>query len=133
MKNLQRRVTVLAAALSLTAAPSARAYEAIDTIPWPSRGLYPAYPADETRPTGIMLEAGVLRDDNVLRSETTPQSDTITRVGGAVRHEQRIFGRQRLRLDARYAWGLSSLNTDTSANTHTKSRGFTFLAGLRLW
>jgi hypothetical protein len=101
MKNLQRRVTVLAAALSLTAAPSARAYEAIDTIPWPSRGLYPAYPADETRPTGIMLEAGVLRDDNVLRSETTPQSDTITRVGGAVRHEQRIFGRQRLRLDAR--------------------------------
>jgi outer membrane protein with beta-barrel domain len=39
----------------------------------------------------------------------------------------------RLRLDARYAWGLSSLNTDTSENTHTKSRGFTFLAGLRLW
>lgn len=101
MKNLQRRVTVLAAALSLTAAPGARAYEAIDTIPWPSRGLFPAYPADETRPTGVMLEAGVMRDDNVLRSEATPQSDTITRLGGAVRHDQRIFGRQRLRLDAR--------------------------------
>ena len=39
----------------------------------------------------------------------------------------------RLRLDGRYAWGLSSLNTDTSENTHVKSRGFTFLAGLRLW
>ena len=101
MKNLQRRVTVLAAALSLTAAPSARAFEAIDTIPWPSRGLFPAYPADETRPTGVMLEAGVMRDDNVLRTETAAQADTITRVGGAVRHEQRIIGRQRLRLDAR--------------------------------
>jgi hypothetical protein len=101
MKNLQRRVTVLAAALSLTAAPSARAFEAIDTIAWPSRGLFPAYPADEIRPTGIMVEAGVMRDDNVLRTETAPQADTITRVGGAVRHEQRIVGRQRLRLDAR--------------------------------
>jgi len=100
MKNLQRRVTALAAALSL-AAPSAQAFEAIDTIGWPSRGFFPAYPADETRPTGIMLEAGVMRDDNVLRTETNPQSDTITRVGGAFRHEQRIVGRQRFRLDAR--------------------------------
>ncbi|HEY1290661.1 MAG TPA: hypothetical protein VGF58_20190 [Burkholderiales bacterium] len=100
MKNLQRRVTALAAALSL-AAPSARAFDAIDTITWPSRGAFPAYPADETRPTGIMLEAGVMRDDNVLRTETNPQSDTVTRVGGAFRYEQRIVGRQRLRLDAR--------------------------------
>src|SRR6476646_276167 len=101
MKNLQRRVTVLAAALSLTAASNARAFEAVDTIFWPSRGMFPAYPADETRPTGVMLEAGVMRDDNVLRTETAAQADTITRVGGAVRHEQRIIGRQRLRLDAR--------------------------------
>jgi hypothetical protein len=101
MKNLQSRVTALAAALSLTAAPSARAFEAIDTIPWPSHGIFPAYPAEETRPTGIMLEAGAMRDDNVLRTETNPQADTITRVGGAFRHEQRIIGRQRLRLDAR--------------------------------
>jgi len=100
MKNLQRRVTALAAALSL-AAPSARAFDAIDTITWPSRGFFPAYPADETRPTGIMLEAGVMRDDNVLRTETAPQADTVTRVGAAVRHEERIVGRQRLRLDAR--------------------------------
>jgi hypothetical protein len=101
MKNLQRRVTVIAAALSLTAAPSARAFEAIDTIGWPSHGVFPAYPADETRPIGILLEAGVMRDDNVLRAETNPQADTITRVGGAVRYDQRIVGRQRLRLDAR--------------------------------
>src|ERR1044071_2777500 len=100
MKNLQRRVTALAAALSL-AAPRAHAFEATDTMGWPSRGFSPASPADETRPTGIMLEAGVMRDDNVLRTETNPQSDTITRVGGAFRHEQRIVGRQRFRLDAR--------------------------------
>jgi len=101
MKNLQCRVTVIAAALFLTAAPSARAFEAIDTIGWPSRGMFPAYPADETRPTGVLLEAGVMRDDNVLRTETNPQADTVSRVGGAFRHEQRIIGRQRLRLDAR--------------------------------
>lgn len=100
MKNLQRRVTALAAALSL-AAPSARAFDAIDTITWPSRGAFPAYPADEVRPTGVMLEAGVMRDDNVLRTETDAQADTVTRVGGAFRTEQRIVGRQRLRLDAR--------------------------------
>lgn len=101
MQNLQRRVTALAAVLYLGAAPQARAFEAVDTISWPSRGMFPAYPADETRPTGVMLEAGVMRDDNVLRSETAPQADTVTRVGGALRHEQRIIGRQRLRLDAR--------------------------------
>jgi hypothetical protein len=39
----------------------------------------------------------------------------------------------RLRLDGRYTWGLSSLNTDTSENTHLESRAFTFLAGFRLW
>jgi len=39
----------------------------------------------------------------------------------------------RLRLDARYMWGLSTLNTDTSGNTHIKGRAFTFLAGVRLW
>ena len=100
MKNLQRLVTALAAALSL-AAPSARAFDAIDTITWPSRGAFPAYPADEVRPTGVMLEAGVMRDDNVLRTETDAQADTVTRVGGAFRTEQRIVGRQRLRLDAR--------------------------------
>lgn len=126
MKNLQRRVTALAAALSLTAAPSARAFEAVDTIPWPSRGMFPAYPADETRPTGVMLEAGVMRDDNVLRTETAPQADTVTRVGGAVRHEQRIIGRQRLRLDARgdyYKYDRSS-NLDHAAYA---------LAGNWLW
>jgi hypothetical protein len=101
MQNLQRRVTVLAAALALTAAPNARAFEAVDTIPWPSGGGFPAYPADATRPTGVMLEAGVMRDDNVLRTETGAQSDTVARVGGAFRHEQRIFGRQSIRLDAR--------------------------------
>ena len=100
MKNLQRRATALAAVLSLTT-PMAQAFEAIDTINWPSRGFFPAYPPDETRPTGIMLEAGVMRDDNVLRTETNPQADTVARFGGAFRHEQRIVGRQKLRLDAR--------------------------------
>jgi hypothetical protein len=53
MKNLQRRVTALAAAL-LTAGERA-GIRTIDTIPGLPR-MFPAYPADETRPTGVMLK-----------------------------------------------------------------------------
>jgi hypothetical protein len=83
------------------ASPLAFAYEAIDTLPWPSFGIYPAYPREEGRPTDVWLQAGFLRDDNVLRTETGEQSDTILRYGGGIRHEARVVGRQRVRLDAR--------------------------------
>ena len=39
----------------------------------------------------------------------------------------------RFRLDARYNWGLSRLNTDTRAGFEIKSREFTVLAGVILW
>ena len=102
MKNIQRRITALASVLSLAAVPSpAPAFEAIDTVPWPSRGFFPAYPAEEDRPVDLWLHAGVMRDSNTLRSETTEQADTISRLGGGVRIDQRVAGRQRVRLDAR--------------------------------
>jgi hypothetical protein len=39
----------------------------------------------------------------------------------------------RLRIDGRFTWGLTDLNTDTAGNTSFKSRMFTVLAGVRLW
>ncbi len=101
MKNLQRRVTVLAAALSVTAAPAVRAFEAIDTIPWPSIGAFPAYPREEDRPIDVWAHAGVMHDSNVLRTQTDERSDNIARFGGGMTIDQRVAGRQRVRLDAR--------------------------------
>jgi hypothetical protein len=101
MKNLQRRATALAAALSLTAAPTARAFEAVDAIPWPSLGAFPAYPPEEGRPIDVWAHAGVIHDSNVLRTQTNEQSDNIARVGGGMTLDQRVYGRQRVRLDAR--------------------------------
>jgi hypothetical protein len=70
-------------------------------MPWPSRGFFPAYPVEADRLTDIWLQAGILRDDNALRVESGPQSDNVARYGGGVRHETRVIGRQRLRLEAR--------------------------------
>ena len=102
MKNVQRLSAALALSLSLAALPTAApAFEAIDTIPWPSRGDFPAYPREAGRPTDVWVHAGILRDDNALRAETGEQSDTITRYGVGVRHEARVVGRQRVRVEAR--------------------------------
>ena len=102
MKNLQRRSTALSVLFSLAALPGgASAFEAIDTLPWPSAGTFPAYPREADRPTDFWLQAGVRRDDNALRTETAEQADTITRFGAGIRHEARVIGRQRVRLEAR--------------------------------
>jgi hypothetical protein len=102
MKNVQRRNAALAVLLLLAAAPtSAPAFEAIDTLPWPSEGVFPAYPREDDRPTDYWFQGGLRRDDNVLRVETGERSDTITRLGAGIRHDQRIVGRQRVRLEAR--------------------------------
>lgn len=102
MRNLPRRSAALAVLFFLAAVPTAApAFEAVDTLPWPSRGVFPAYPREEERPTDLWFQAGVRREDNALRAETGERSDTITRFGAGIRHEQRVIGRQRVRLEAR--------------------------------
>ena len=102
MKNVQRRSGAFTFFLILAAFPTATpAFEAIDTLAWPSRGVYPAYPREDDRPTDFWVQGGVRRDDNALRVETGEQSDLVTRLGVGVRHETRLVGRQRVRLDAR--------------------------------
>ena len=102
MKNIQRRSARLALAAALAALPNAApAFEAIDTLPWPSAGSFPAYPREADRPTDVWIHAGARREDNALRTETGEQSDTIARLGAGIRHEARVIGRQRVRLEAR--------------------------------
>jgi Putative beta-barrel porin 2 len=102
MKKMQRGSAVLAALLLLNAAPAlAQNFAAVDTLPWPSQGAFPAYPRDAGTPTDLWVQGGIRRDNNVLRTETNARSDTITRIGGGFRHDQRVFGRQRLVVDAR--------------------------------
>jgi hypothetical protein len=102
MKNVQQRSAALTFLLFLAAAPlTAAAFEAIDTIPWPSRGVFPAYPREDDRPTDFWVQGGVRRDDNALRLETGERSDVIARLGAGIRHETRVVGRQRVRLEAR--------------------------------
>jgi hypothetical protein len=83
------------------AAPAVHGFESVDTIPWPSRGAFPAYDAEPTRPTHLWVQGGVMRDDNLLRRQIGAESDTVTRLGAGLRHEARIVGRQRVVLDAR--------------------------------
>ena len=91
----------LAFPLLVPAAAFAQSFEAVDTIPWTYGGAFPAYPAAELRPTDVYVQAGVLHDDNVFRRASDKRSETVFRSGLGIRHEQRIVGRQSLRLEAR--------------------------------
>ena len=102
MKKLHCCSTAFSLLLSLSGFPGAVcAFEAIDTLPWPSTGAFPAYPREAGRPTDFWIHGGARHDDNTLRSESAEQSDTVTRVGAGIRHETRVIGRQRVRLEAR--------------------------------
>ena len=106
MKKVQLRAftftVALAVAVPLAAVPrAALAFLTVDTLPWPSRGAFPAYPADEVRPTTVWVQGGVMRDDNILRLESGGRGDTITRAGAGFRHESRIVGRQRILVEGR--------------------------------
>ena len=106
MKKLQ-------AGLALFALPAcALAFDTVDSIVYPNTGTYPAYPVDEARgPLNFFVQGGVLRDNNVARLSSSAntsavlgsnqRSDTITRLGVGVRYDQRVIGRQRIRLEAR--------------------------------
>jgi putative beta-barrel porin BBP2 len=98
MKKVQRLVLLFS---MLATSSMALGFSAVDDLPWPSRGEFPAYPADTVGPTEIWAQAGILRDNNILRRETNTVGDTVTRVGVGFRHDQRIVGRQRLIMDAR--------------------------------
>lgn len=108
---IQRKIP---AALALLLLPAyAAAFETVDTIRFPSTGLYPAYPpeAGAARPLNFWVEGGVLHDNNVARLSSSANAsttlgnsargDTITRLGAGIRGEQRVFGRQSIRFEAR--------------------------------
>jgi hypothetical protein len=85
----------------LAMAPAAAlAYETVDTLPWPSAGRFPGYPADTVHPWGLYIQGGVMRDSNVLRVPVDKRVDWITRVGAGIRSEGLIIGRQRALLEA---------------------------------
>ena len=90
-----------ALAASLMAPAVALAFESVDSLPWPSMGRFPAYPAEAARPTTFWLQGGLMHDDNILRLEANEQSDTVGRLGAGIRHEQRVIGRQSVVLEAR--------------------------------
>jgi len=100
--------------LALCAAPGAalaQQFDTFDTIPWPYRGSFPAYPAEPTRPTEVWVHGGLVHDNNVFRfsdsvssqavTGSPERSETIMRAGAGIRHEQRIVGRQSVRVAAR--------------------------------
>jgi exopolysaccharide biosynthesis operon protein EpsL len=99
--------------LALFALPAcALAFDTVDSIVYPNTGTFPAYPVDEARgPLNFFVQGGVMRDNNVARLSSlantqavlgsSQRSDTITRLGVGVRYDQRVIGRQRVRLEAR--------------------------------
>jgi hypothetical protein len=119
------RTTIQAAVAIAFLAPAAafaQAFNTVDTIPWPSTGRFPAYPANPPRPTEVWAQAGVVYDSNVFRLSkdantrallgNDTRSDTIARFGAGIRHEQLIAGRQRVRFEARgdqYQYNQNSL------------------------
>lgn len=96
-----KKAPALLAAL-LLAPCAALPFETVDTLPWPSTGRFPAYPAERAGgPTELWLQGGAMRDDNILRLESAPRSDSVMRLGGGLRHTQRVIGRQSLGVEAR--------------------------------
>jgi len=85
--------------LLLATSSSVLGFEAVDTIPYPSLGDFPAYPRAEAGPGRIYGQLGILRDDNVLR-RPAGTSETVTRLGLGASYDARVYGRQRLRLEA---------------------------------
>jgi hypothetical protein len=102
MEKIQIRTAALAVLFVLSAMPQvALAFTTVDTLPWPSRGRFPAYPAEPLPLTDWWVEGGLMYDTNVLRRQNDVRDDFVGRVGVGVRHLQRIVGRQSLQLEGR--------------------------------
>jgi exopolysaccharide biosynthesis operon protein EpsL len=110
---MRRKILSAAIALALGSplAGYAQQFDAVEQIPWPYLGRFPAYPPEEQRPTEVWGQVGVLRDSNVFRladsantqaiTGSSQRGETIFRAGAGIRHDQRIVGRQRVRVAAR--------------------------------
>jgi hypothetical protein len=111
MKKVQIRTAALAVLFLLIAMPQvALAFITVDTLPWPSGGRFPAYPAEPLPPTDWWVEGGVMYDNNILRRQNLVKDDFVGRVGVGVRHLQRIVGRQSLQFEGRVTgYGFKSL------------------------
>lgn len=110
-----KRTTIHAAVALAFLAPAAafaQSFEAVDSIPWPDGGRFPAYTGGEApRPTEVWVQGGLLHDNNIFRLSkdantravlgSDNRSETVTRLGAGIRHEALVAGRQRLRLEAR--------------------------------
>ena len=94
------RTRLLGFIVATLPAAVAHAFEAIDTLPYPSSGAFPAYEATAERPFGLWAQAGYMYDSNVFRTSAAEQSEQILRVGGGVRQDLLVVGRQRVRLMA---------------------------------
>ena len=92
---------LLLAGFFLLAPHAARAFETVDTLIWPSAGRFPAYPPEEVRPYEVFVEAGSMFDSNILRRNAGVEKDNVFRFGGGGRIDQRVVGRQMVRLEAR--------------------------------
>src|SRR5258706_9170572 len=102
-----RRPYLLAHAIAFLLVPlaalaqTALLFETVDTLIMPSAGRFPAYPPEGGRPREVFLEAGSLYDSNILRRNAGAERENVFRFGGGGRLDQRIVGRQGLRLEAR--------------------------------
>jgi len=87
--------------LLLFAPTVALAFETVDTMPWPEGGRFPAYAPDAIPPHEVFIEGGLMYDSNILRRNANAEHDVVQRYGAGGRLEQRIYGRQSLRLEGR--------------------------------
>jgi len=109
------RVACALAALA-PAAAFAQHFEAVDNIPWPRLGRYPAYTPEPPQPTEVWASWSSLYDNNIFRLSndanrqvllgTNDTSETVHRLAGGFRHEGLVTGRQRIRVEARGEYNL---------------------------
>jgi hypothetical protein len=101
----------LAVATLAFAPAAALGFDTIDALPYPSTGAFAAYESEAVYPTRIWAQAGLMYDSNPFRlSDSTDtqavlgdsqRDDFVVRYGVGVGHTARVFGRQRVNLEAR--------------------------------
>jgi len=115
-KNLMKqqvRQMILFVGIAACCSPSvSSAFQAVDEMLWPERGIFPAYPAEEAdgKTVRFSVFSGLLHDSNPFRlsDSTNPattigsssKSDTIFRYGAGVDADLPI-SRQKVQLNAR--------------------------------